>query len=52
LKVSGLVERPKALSLDDLKKMGNAELIAGFECSGNDVPCKGSPATANGQAFL
>jgi DMSO/TMAO reductase YedYZ molybdopterin-dependent catalytic subunit len=35
LKVTGLVERPKSLSLDELKKMGNAELIAGFECSGN-----------------
>jgi DMSO/TMAO reductase YedYZ molybdopterin-dependent catalytic subunit len=35
LKVTGLVERPKSLSLDELKKMGNTELIAGFECSGN-----------------
>src|SRR5215467_207328 len=41
LKVSGLVERPKSLSLDDLKKMGNAELIAGFECSGNRRPLQG-----------
>src|SRR5215467_8188224 len=28
LKVSGLIERPKALSLDDLKKLGNADLVA------------------------
>jgi DMSO/TMAO reductase YedYZ molybdopterin-dependent catalytic subunit len=41
LKVTGLVERPKSLSLDDLKKMGNTELIAGFECSGNRRPTQG-----------
>ena len=41
LKVSGLVERPKALSLDDLKKIGNTDLIAGFECSGNRGPLQG-----------
>ena len=41
LKVTGLVDRPKSLSLDDLKKMGNAELIAGFECSGNRRPLQG-----------
>ncbi len=35
LKISGLFERPKSLSLDELKKMGNHELVAGFECSGN-----------------
>ncbi len=35
LKVSGMVTKPLSLSLDDLKKMGNQELIAGFECSGN-----------------
>src|SRR5712691_9354913 len=38
LKVSGLVERPKQLSLDDLKKLGSTELVAGFECSGNRGP--------------
>ncbi len=31
----GLVDRPTALSLDDLKRMGDTELVAGFECSGN-----------------
>src|SRR5438067_6666248 len=38
LKISGLVERPKALSLDDLKKMRSTDLVAGFECSGNRRP--------------
>jgi DMSO/TMAO reductase YedYZ molybdopterin-dependent catalytic subunit len=41
LKVSGLVDRPKALSLDDLKKIGTTDLIAGFECSGNRGPLQG-----------
>jgi DMSO/TMAO reductase YedYZ molybdopterin-dependent catalytic subunit len=41
LKVTGLVEHPKSLSLDELKKMGNIELIAGFECSGNRRPTQG-----------
>ena len=41
LKVSGLVERPNALSLDELRKMGGKELIAGFECSGNRRPLQG-----------
>src|SRR5262245_56036142 len=41
LKVSGLVAKPLQLSLDDLKKMGGVELIAGFECSGNRGPLQG-----------
>ena len=41
LKLTGLVERPKAISLDELKKMRGAELIAGFECSGNRRPLQG-----------
>jgi DMSO/TMAO reductase YedYZ molybdopterin-dependent catalytic subunit len=41
LKVSGLVDRPKQLSLDDLKKLGSTELVAGFECSGNRGPLQG-----------
>jgi DMSO/TMAO reductase YedYZ molybdopterin-dependent catalytic subunit len=41
LKVSGLVDRPKALSLDDLKKIGSGDLVAGFECSGNRGPLQG-----------
>jgi DMSO/TMAO reductase YedYZ molybdopterin-dependent catalytic subunit len=41
LKVSGLVDRPKSLSLEDLRRMHSAELIAGFECSGNRRPLQG-----------
>jgi DMSO/TMAO reductase YedYZ molybdopterin-dependent catalytic subunit len=41
LKVSGLVDRPASLSLDEIRKMGNTELIAGFECSGNRRPLQG-----------
>jgi DMSO/TMAO reductase YedYZ molybdopterin-dependent catalytic subunit len=41
LKVSGLVDRPKTISLDELKKMGATELVAGFECSGNRGPLQG-----------
>jgi len=41
LKVSGLVERPLSFSLDELRKMRSAELVAGFECSGNRRPLQG-----------
>jgi len=41
LKVTGLVNNTKALSLDDLKKLGSTELVAGFECSGNRGPLQG-----------
>jgi len=41
LKVSGLVDRELTLSLDEIRKMGTAELIAGFECSGNRRPLQG-----------
>jgi DMSO/TMAO reductase YedYZ molybdopterin-dependent catalytic subunit len=41
LKVSGMVERPKSFSLDDLRKMRSTELILGFECSGNRRPLQG-----------
>ena len=41
LKVGGLVNTPLALSIDEVRKMGNAELIAGFECSGNRRPIQG-----------
>src|SRR6516162_10462832 len=41
LKISGLVDRPKSLSIDELKKMGNSDLVAGFECSGNRRPLQG-----------
>ena len=35
LKVSGLVNKPMELSLDDIKKRSSIQLAAGFECSGN-----------------
>jgi DMSO/TMAO reductase YedYZ molybdopterin-dependent catalytic subunit len=35
LKISGLVERPKSFTVDEIKGMGRDELMAGFECSGN-----------------
>ena len=41
LKVGGLVNSPKTLSLDEIRKMGSTELIAGFECSGNRRPVQG-----------
>jgi len=41
LKVGGLVNSPKELSLDEIRKMGSTELIAGFECSGNRRPVQG-----------
>jgi len=41
LKISGLVDRPKQLSLDEIKKMGAVKFIAGFECSGNRRPLQG-----------
>ena len=41
LKTGGLVDRPQQLSLDDLRRMGTADLVAGFECSGNRGPLHG-----------
>lgn len=41
LTVSGLVGRPLSLSLEDLRRMGGVELVAGFECSGNGKPLQG-----------
>jgi DMSO/TMAO reductase YedYZ molybdopterin-dependent catalytic subunit len=41
LKVSGLVNKPLSLSLDELRKMTSSELIFGFECSGNRRPLLG-----------
>jgi DMSO/TMAO reductase YedYZ molybdopterin-dependent catalytic subunit len=41
LKVSGDVDKPQHLSLDDLRKLGSVDLIAGFECSGNRRPAQG-----------
>jgi DMSO/TMAO reductase YedYZ molybdopterin-dependent catalytic subunit len=41
LKVTGEISRPLSLSLDDLRKIASAELVAGFECSGNRRPLQG-----------
>src|SRR3984893_13306721 len=41
LKLSGLVDRPKSFSLDDLRRLRTDELVAGFECSGNRRPLQG-----------
>jgi len=41
LKVGGLVNAPKSYSIDEIRKMGATELIAGFECSGNRRPVQG-----------
>jgi DMSO/TMAO reductase YedYZ molybdopterin-dependent catalytic subunit len=41
LKVSGLVTKPLALSLDDLKRMKSTQITFGFECSGNRRPLQG-----------
>jgi hypothetical protein len=46
LRVSGLVDRPLSLSLDDLRKLGSRELVAGFECSGNRGPVQGLSSNA------
>jgi DMSO/TMAO reductase YedYZ molybdopterin-dependent catalytic subunit len=34
-KVTGMVMSPLELTLDELKKLGSRDLVAGFECSGN-----------------
>jgi DMSO/TMAO reductase YedYZ molybdopterin-dependent catalytic subunit len=41
LHVSGLVDRPLSLSLDELKKMKSRDVVFGFECSGNRRPLQG-----------
>ncbi len=41
LRVSGLVDRPLSLSLDELRAMPGRELVFGFECSGNRGPVNG-----------
>jgi DMSO/TMAO reductase YedYZ molybdopterin-dependent catalytic subunit len=37
LRVSGLVNKPVELSLEELQRRPRTELIAGFECSGNNL---------------
>jgi DMSO/TMAO reductase YedYZ molybdopterin-dependent catalytic subunit len=46
LKVTGLVDKPLSLSLDALRGMRRAELVAGFECSGNRRPLQGLSSNA------
>jgi len=41
LRVSGLVNRPLSLSVDDLRRMKSVDIVAGFECSGNRRPLQG-----------
>jgi len=41
LKITGLFDKPKSLSLDELRKMRSMDLVAGFECSGNRRPLQG-----------
>jgi DMSO/TMAO reductase YedYZ molybdopterin-dependent catalytic subunit len=41
LKISGLVDRPAQLAVDDLKRLRPRELVASFECSGNRGPLNG-----------
>lgn len=41
LKLTGMVNTPMELSLDDLKKLGSTDVVAGFECSGNRGPLSG-----------
>jgi DMSO/TMAO reductase YedYZ molybdopterin-dependent catalytic subunit len=41
LKISGLVDKPLQLTLDEVKKFGSTDLVFGFECSGNRGPIQG-----------
>ncbi|MBM3779168.1 MAG: hypothetical protein FJW23_13200 [Acidimicrobiia bacterium] len=41
LRVTGLVSRTLALSIDELKQMRSIDVVAGFECSGNRRPLQG-----------
>jgi len=41
LTVTGLVDRTLTLSVDDLKRMKQVDVVAGFECSGNSRPLQG-----------
>ena len=47
LSVSGMVAKPLSLSLEDLRKMKPADVVFGFECSGNRRPLQG--LCSNGQ---
>jgi DMSO/TMAO reductase YedYZ molybdopterin-dependent catalytic subunit len=47
LSVTGMVKTPLSLSLADLRKMKPADVVFGFECSGNRRPLQG--LCSNGQ---
>ena len=47
LKVSGLVDQPLSLSIDDLRGMAGREMTIGFECSGNRGPVNGLSGNGN-----
>jgi len=44
LTFDGLIDKPFTLSIDELRKVGTTEMVAGFECSGN------GPGRVNGLA--
>jgi DMSO/TMAO reductase YedYZ molybdopterin-dependent catalytic subunit len=46
LRITGLVNKPLALTLDDLKKRPRVEHVVGFECSGNNN-ARGNPLVGN-----
>ena len=48
LSISGLVDRPVQVSLDELRRLGTAEIVAGFECSGNG-PARVQGLASNGR---
>lgn len=41
LRITGRVERSISLSIAELRKMRSIEMVAGFECSGNNRPLQG-----------
>ncbi len=48
LKIAGLVDRPLSLTLDELRRLGTTDLLAGFECSGNG-PARVHGLVSNGR---
>jgi len=48
LSISGLVDRPLSLSIDDLRRLGTTDFVAGFECSGNS-PGRVQGLSSNGR---
>jgi len=48
LSLTGLVDRPLSLSLEELRAVGTTDLVAGFECSGNG-PARVQGLASNGR---